>query len=191
MSTEELKNQYRLIQERYVKAAWTHKIHEKQADAYYSAISKNKTCLAVAASVTSVSAISSFLVDLDLEWISTLITVVASMVTTYYSFRYKDNVLEDKAQASKQYASNWLTLRNAYESFMADIKSNRYSEDNQIYTRRDELERQLQAIQSIENIPEVESKSVDKARKALLKDKDTQTSDEEIKTIVPLHLQDL
>ena len=187
--TEEIKIQYRLLEERFVKIAWTHKIHEKQADLYNSKLSWNKTLLAFTTSFTTTSAIASLFAKFELDWIIDIITAVFAVISTYLTLRYKDNVLEEKANANKQYAAKCLSLRNAYESLMADIKSERITDMEVIIEKRNGLEKRTIDLSECEIQPTVTSKAVDMADKALKEKKETQTSDEEIQTIVPINLQ--
>lgn len=187
--TEEIKIQYRLLEERFVKIAWTHKIHEKQADLYNSKLSWNKTLLAFTTSFTTTSAVASLFAKFELDWIIDIITAVFAVISTYLTLRYKDNVLEEKANANKQYAAKCLSLRNAYESLMADIKSERITDMGVITEKRNGLEQRAIDLSECEIQPTVTSKAVDMADKALKEKKETQTSDEEIQAIVPINLQ--
>lgn len=187
--TEEIKIQYRLLEERFVKISWTHKIHEKQADLYNSKLGRNKTFLAFTTSFTTTSAVASLFAKFELDWIIDIITAVFAVISTYLTLRYKDNVLEEKANANKQYAAKCLSLRNAYESLMADIKSECITDLGVITEKRNELEQRAIELSECETQPTVTSKAVDMADKALKEKKETQTSDEEIQAIVPINLQ--
>ena len=187
--TEEIKIQYRLLEERFVKVAWTHKIHEKQADLYISKLGRNKTLLAFTTSFTTTSAVAILFAKFELDWIIDILTALFAVISTYLTLRYKDNVLEEKANANKQYAAKCLSLRNAYESLMADIKSERITDMATITEKRDKLEQRAIELSECELQPSVTSNAVDLAGKALKEKKETQTSDEEIRAIVPINLQ--
>lgn len=187
--TEEIRIQYRLIEERFVKIAWTHKIHEKQADLYNEKLGRNKTLLAFTTSFTTTSAVASLFSEFALDWIINIVTAVFAVISTYLTLRYKDNVLEEKSEANRQYAAKCLSLRNAYESLLADIMSERITDIATITEKRDKLEQASIQLSECESKPSVSSKAVEMADKALKVNRETQTSDDEIRTIVPLHLQ--
>lgn len=186
---EEIRIQYRLLEERFVKIAWTHKIHEKQADLYDKKTGQNKTLLAFTTSFTTTSAVASLFSEFELDWILNIITALFAVISTYLTLRYKDNVLEEKSDSNRQYAAKCLSLRNAYESLLTDIMSERITDIATITEKRDKLEQVSIQLSECESKPSVTSKAVEMADRALKVNRETQTSDDEIKAIVPIHLQ--
>ena len=187
--TPEIKIQYRLLEERFVKIAWTHKIHEKQADLFYKTLRRNKTLLALSTSFTTTSAVASIFAQFNLDWILDIITAVFAVISTFLTLRYKDNVLEEKIIANRQYAAKCLSIRNDYEALLADIKSGSISDLNLIMEKRNRIDKRNLELSECESRPSVTSKAITEADKALKINKETQTSEEEIRAIVPLNLQ--
>ena len=108
--TNEIKTQYRLLEERFVKIAWTHKVHEKQADIFYNTLRRNKTLLAFTTSFATTSAVASIFAQFNLDWILDIITAFFAVCSTYLTLRYKDNVLEEKIITNRQYAAKCLSI---------------------------------------------------------------------------------
>lgn len=183
---------YREIQDRFVKIAWTQKIQEVQADIYLKKSSQNKWIIAVTSGLTSASAflsvVTSALKAIDAEWIMPLITSVLALIASIFTIRYKDEILDDKAIACKQYAAKCRNIRNSYESLLADAKAERYTLD-QLCEKRDKLADFEDSLFTGDTAPHTTSEAVFLARKDLLNNKDSQTSDEEIGAIVPIQLQ--
>lgn len=187
--TEEIKIQYRLIEERFVKTAWTHKIHEKQADIYERKQNRNKFWLAFISSVTTTSAVATIFAEFELDWILDIITAILATISTYLTLRYKDNILEEKRQANKVYAIKCLSIRNKYESLLVDIKSGHLNSPDLISNEREHIEQLAVQLREYDVQPPVSDQAVSAANKALKINQETQTSDEEIQKIVPLYLQ--
>ncbi len=184
---------YREIEDRLVKIAWTHKIQEIQAGLYIKQSNCNKWWMAVSNGVATTTAfatiVTSALKSIDAEWIMPAITSVLSVISTILTLRYKDGLLEDKAMACKQYAAKCRNLRNGYEALLTDIKTGRLNDIEVISQKRDlmtDLENDLFAG---EIAPHTTSEAVDLANKALKDRKESLTSEEEIKSIIPKHLQ--
>lgn len=190
---ESIKPIYREIEDRFVKIAWTHKIQEIQAGLYLKQSSRNKWWVAISNGVATTTAfatvVTSALEMIDAEWIMPLVTSVLAVISTILTLRYKDCTLDDKALACKQYAAKCRNLRNSYEALLTDIKTGRLSDIEAISQKRDlmsELENELFAG---EIAPHTTNKAVDLADKALKGKKESLTSKEEIKSIVPEQLQ--
>lgn len=192
---EKIKPIYKEIEDRFVKIAWTHKIQEVQAGLYLKKSSCNKWCMAisngVATSTAFVTVVTSALECIDAEWMMPAITSVLAVISTILTLRYKDGTLEDNAVVCKQYAAKCRNLRNKYEALLTDIKTGRFSDIESISLKRDlmtEIENELFAG---DIAPHTSEEAVAIAKKALLENEDSLTSETEIKAIVPQHLQEL
>ena len=111
---------YKCIEGRYVKVTWSHKIQEIQGDIYLEKdrCVKNITCwLSV---LTTGGALSSILSFIEPQ-ISGSITAFLAILLSYFTVRYKDGQLEEKAKLNKNFAAKLHDLRNKYESLMTDI----------------------------------------------------------------------
>ena len=190
---ESIKPIYREIEDRFVKIAWTHKIQEIQAGLYLKQSNCNKWWVAISNGIATTTAfatvITSALEMIDAEWVMPLVTSMLAVISTILTLRYKDGTLDDKALACKQYAAKCRNLRNSYESLLTDIKTGRLSDIEAISQKRDlmsELENELFAG---DIAPHTTNKAVDLADKALKGRKESLTSEEEIRSIVPEQLQ--
>ena len=166
---------YRILEERYVKIAWTHKIQECQSEIHLEEFIKQRNQMGLAAALTSSTAIISLIAKcasfIDNKYILLLIPIITaglSAWSTYLTFRFKDRVLEKKAEENKHFAAKCHDIRNRYESVLGDIKS---------------------GIIADSATPHTSNKAVKLARSRLLGSYESQTTDEEIRAIVPLHLQ--
>ena len=190
---ESIKPIYREIEDRFVKIAWTHKIQEIQAGLYLKQSNCNKWWVAISNGIATTTAfaavITSALEMIDAEWVMPLVTSMLAVISTILTLRYKDGTLDDKALACKQYAAKCRNLRNSYEALLTDIKTGRLSDIEAISQKRDlmsELENELFAG---DIAPHTTNKAVDLADKALKGRKESLTSEEEIRSIVPEQLQ--
>lgn len=186
---------YKEIQTRFVKIAWCHKIQEVQAGLYIKISNRNKWWMAIINGITTTSAFgtvaTSALEAIEASWVMPAITSVLAVISTIITFRYKDGILDDKATACKQYAAKCRDIRNQYESLLTDIQSGRLSDVETISRKRDLMNETENELFTGEIAPHTTKKAVSIATKALKENQDTLTTDEEIKSIVPLHLQEL
>jgi hypothetical protein len=103
---------YRILEERYVKIAWTHKIQECQSEIHLEEFIKQRNQMGLAAALTSSTAIISLIAKcasfIDNKYILLLIPIITaglSAWSTYLTFRFKDRVLEKKAEENKHFAA--------------------------------------------------------------------------------------
>ena len=190
---ESIKPIYREIEDRYVKIAWTHKIQEIQAGLYLKQSSRNKWWMAISNGVATTTAfatvVTSALESIDAEWIMPAFTSFFALISSILTLRYKDVSLDDKALACKQYAAKCRNLRNSYEALLTDIRTGRLSDIETISQKRDLMSEVENDLFAGEIAPHTTSKAGDIADKALKDRKETLTSEEEIRSIVPEHLQ--
>lgn len=190
---ESIKPIYREIEDRFVKIAWTHKIQEVQAGLYLKQSSRNKWWMAISNGVATTTAfatvVTSALESIDAEWIMPSVTSVMAVVSTILTLRYKDGSLEDKAMACKQYAAKCRNLRNSYEALLTDINTGRLNNIEAISQKRDLMSEVENDLFAGEIAPHTTSKAVSLADEALNDRKESLTSEEEIRSIVPEHLQ--
>ena len=175
---------YKCIEGRYVKVTWSHKIQEIQGDIYLEIdrCVKNITCwLSV---LTTGGALSSILSFIEPQ-ISGSITAFLAILLSYFTVRYKDGQLEEKAKLNKNFAAKLHDLRNKYESLMTDILAGLLN-DNEIVDKRNELreEEDLLYIKAPHTFPA----AVKRAEKALRTNKESTTEEDEIDAIVPKDL---
>lgn len=191
---DRIKTIYRELEDRFVKICWTHKIQEIQAGLYLRDNNRQKWWMAISNGVTTTSAfvtvVTSALKYVDAEWVWPVITSVIAVISTIITLRFKDGVLEDKALACKQYAAKCRNIRNMYEAILADAKAGRYTIE-ELCSKRDMMTGIEDTLFSAEIAPHTTSEAVEIAEKSLIKNRDTQTEEHEIKAIIPYHLQEL
>lgn len=191
---KELYYVYREIEDRFVKICWTHKAQEIQAGLYLEKSNSQKWWMAITNGVTTTSAFVSVVTNAldaaNAAWLWPAITAVIAVIASIITLRYKDGVLDDKANACKQYAAKCRHIRNMYESLLADVKSGS-CDINELRERRDNIEGEENALFAGDIAPHTTEKAVLLARKSLLDNKDTLTEEHEIKSIVPMHLQEI
>lgn len=181
--------QYKLLTDRYIKMTWTHKIQEIQAGLYLSDSAKLKKKMAWTNALTTTSAVASLFSFLPWEWVVPSLTAFLAALSSYFTFRYKDKGLEEKALENKKYAAKCRNFRNKYEALLTDIKSESITDIKEIISRREILEEQENDLFCGEVAPHTTPKAVELASKALKVNRDSQTSDEEIAAILPSQLQ--
>lgn len=186
---ENIKVQYNLLVDRYIKMAWTHKIQEIQADLYIKESIKLKRWVAIVNALTTTSAIASLFSILEIDWIVPTLTAVLAAISSYLTFRYKEKSLEEKALENKKYAAKCRNFRNMYEALLTDIMSGAIADIKDIVAKREKLEGKENELFCGETAPHTTGKAVELASKALKVNRDSQTTAEEIKAILPTHLQ--
>ena len=192
---DQIRTVYRVLEERYVKVAWTHKIQECQAGIHLAKENKNRKRMAAINAITTTAAVITLFYNVtpwfkdNAPWIPVVITAGFAVWSSYLTFRYKDQTFATKAAANKQYAAKCHDMRNKYESLLADVYSGRLATLDEICAKRDELENEENILYSSEVVPHTTPEAVDMARKALMVNRDSQTEDNEIRAIVPQHLQ--
>ncbi|MCQ2294043.1 MAG: SLATT domain-containing protein [Bacteroidales bacterium] len=190
---ENIKSIYIEIEERYVKIAWTHKIQEIQAGLYLKKSNCNKWCMAIFNGVTTTTAfvtvVTSLLESIDADWVMPVLTSVLAVISTILTLRYKDSVLDESASACKQYAAKCRNLRNKYEALLTDIMTGRFVNVEVISSKRDLMTEVENELFAGDIAPHTTEKAVAIAKKALLENGDSLTTESEIKAIVPQHLQ--
>lgn len=192
---DQIRTVYRVLEERYVKVAWTHKIQECQAGIHLAKENKNRKRMAAINAITTTAAVITLFYNVtpwfkdNAPWIPVVITAGFAVWSSYLTFRYKDQTFATKAAANKQYAAKCHDMRNKYESLLADVYSGRLATLEEICAKRNELENEENILYSSETVPHTTPEAVEMARKALMVNRDSQTEDNEIRAIVPQHLQ--
>lgn len=192
---DQIRTVYRVLEERYVKVAWTHKIQECQAGIHLAKENKNRKKMAAINAITTTAAVITLFYNVtpwfkdNAPWIPVVITAGFAVWSSYLTFRYKDQTFATKAAANKQYAAKCHDMRNKYESLLADVYSGRLATLEEICAKRNELENEENILYSSETVPHTTPEAVEMARKALMVNRDSQTEDNEIRAIVPQHLQ--
>ena len=183
---EQTKILYRLIQERYAKVIWTHKIQLCQAAIHYKKNKCRNRTLAFLSCAVSAAAITNVL-----KWLSEDVMVpvlaVLTLILTFFTIMYKSDNLVKAASENEHFAATMHDLRNRYESLLTDIKSGQLTKE-QIVARRDALEHEEDLLYS-GIVPATSREAIDAASKELKINQDSTTSDKEIELLVSPNLQ--
>lgn len=177
---------YRVLQERFVKVIWTHKIHLCQAAIYRKKNKCHNTILSVLSVLVSASAITNVLKWLP-ECIIVPVLAILSLALTFFTVLYKAENLGKEAAENEHFAAILHDLRNRYEGLLADIKAGVLTKE-QIIARREVLEHEENLIYS-GIVPFTDGKAVTAAEIALKTNQDSTTTDEEISLLVSETLQ--
>lgn len=178
---------YRLIQDRYSKVAWSHKIQECQGDHYINKLKIVKNHIVWFSILTTSGTLSALLPWVEDNQFISCITAFFATFLSYFTIRYNDGYLENKAAENKRMASELHDLRNKYESLLADIKANLLTDD-EIVTKRNHLREEEYRI--YKNAPYTSKKSVKQAGLDLIQNKESITEEHERESIIPDYLQD-
>lgn len=176
---------YRTIQSRFTKVVWSHKIQEIQADLYLQKDRRVKHHVCVFSVLTTGGALSSTLGFLPINIIGSITSFLA-LALSYFTLRYRDGQLEEKAQKNKDFAALMHDLRNQYESLMTEVKAGLLA-DTEITSRMERLRKM--EFELYKNAPHTTTKAVEKADNALKINKESTTEEAEIEAIVPDYLQ--
>lgn len=122
-------------------------------------------------------------VEIDVaNYISSMLVLFLS----YFSLRYGDGMLDNKASENRRYAAQAHNLRNKYEALMYDIVAGKL-DDDEIISRRNDLESREDDLYSCGS-PYTSDKAVSMAKEALIKKKESTTENEERRCIIPAEL---
>ncbi len=121
---------YRILEERYVKIAWTHKIQECQSEIHLEEFIKQRNQMGLAAALTSSTAIISLIAKcasfIDNKYILLLIPIITaglSAWSTYLTFRFKDRVLEKKLRRTNILLQNAMTYVTDMSLYLVTSKA--------------------------------------------------------------------
>lgn len=179
---ETIEIQYRLIQGRYTKVTWTHKIQECQGDIYLKKARIVKRHITWFSVLTTGSALSSIFPWVQDTVLLSSITAFLALCLSYFTIRFADGYLENKASQNKSFAAEMHDLRNKYESLLADIKSNHLTAED-VISRRNSLREEEHIL--YKDAPNTTPKAVKAANKALKINKDSTTEGSEVEAILP------
>ena len=189
---------YKSIENRYVKIVWTEKIQEKQAAIYCE--TKNRifwtnVILMTLISIFSFAELSPCLAellgitDLRVKNFVTLLVCIFSAVCSALTFILQKANFQENALKCHKFALGVRDIRNDYEALMTDIKAGTIKNCDEIMKRRDELSKK--ELVALSDVPYTSKKAYVKAEKALKKNKEVLTEDDEILAMVPKDLVEL
>lgn len=172
------------IEQSFGKTVFNHKIHEKQAEIYKKYAFWWGLANIVLSALTSSGLIALLLVD---EFLLKLISAIISLLSTginLYTQKYDYEILR---RGHKNNANSWLYLRERYTLLITDIRANIATDENEIVTRRNELNVGYQ--QCARDSLSTTSKAYELAEKALNFNQDNTISLETINSYLPPELR--
>ncbi len=171
------------IRECFGKVVYSHKTHEKMADAYDSKNGWLKFFQIVFAAITASGAISAvFIDDMTLKFV----TAGISLITLFLSGYAKNFDPGTLAQIHRETASDIWNIREKYLSVLTDIKDTSFSLED-LRQRRDILQSKLYEI--YRNAPHTNCKAYKEAQDRLKNQEDLTFNDEEIDQFLPQALR--
>ncbi len=167
------------VRDMLVRAVWTHKIQEKQADIYQKQYKMMETSSILCASLTSVGILSTIFTDQ--LWIK-IVSAILSFVTVFVAAYFKSFDLDKMTKVHKSAANKLLVLRNDITALITLIKLEEKSVAD-LEDRYIELMDKSNEIYS--NAPQTTDKAVRLAKIALQVTGDNTFSQEEIDSYLP------
>ena len=170
------------VRSAFAGVSWTHKIHEKQADIYYSQFKTMETAKILSSVFASIGILSLIVSDpLWLKIISALVSGVSTFISTYYkSFKTYEQI-----ESHKKTARELLALRDRYIHLLLKIRTNDSVPD--LVEAFEALEKDKHSIYA--SAPITTNKAVKLASEALKISHDNSYTDDEIDGMLPECLQ--
>src|SRR5579862_89507 len=170
------------IREMFGRVAYTHKTHEKMADAYVKRYKIIKTLEILLSSLASGSLLIAVFGD---SRIATIIGSVISTVLLGFALYFKEASLGEQAQKHTVVASKLWGVREALVSLLVDMNDGRNIDD--VRAERDRINHSLEDI--YKGAPRTSSGAYAAAQRALKADDELYFSEEELDKLLPKELR--
>ncbi len=171
------------IRQIFASIVWTHKIHEKQCDINSFWFNILEFCKILSSAITTSGLLTCFFIDeVALKIVTTIFSAICLFINTFY----KTYNLKESRDSHKASALEFLQLRNETISLLTDIKLDRIKLEEVISQRSELLVRYHDICKRSLNTSD---RAVNKASKALKKQKDNTFSDKEIDSYLPIELR--
>lgn len=184
---EAIKDLLSQVRDSYIRAAYTHKTHEKQADIYFNKNKWNKGIKIFLASVISSSVIINLLkiFSTDPQIVLAITSLISFILAIYTAL---DDTFEyfKEMQKHKEFAAKIYNIREGCLSLIADIKSGTIDIED-IKNKRDNLHKDYVLLAS--KAPRTTPKAYSRARKALKNDEELTSTNHEIDNLLPERLR--
>lgn len=168
-----------IVRTRYGSVAWTHKIHEKQAEIYDKEYGILAVINIIAASVTSAGIVSLIFTD---NTLLKIVSALVSFVTICINSLLKVFNLQDMVKTSKTAATKLVALRDDLQTLLLKIHQGKKPID-ELTAEFDELQERIHIV--YQEVPTTTNKALKKAEIALKVTKDNNFSDNEIDMMLP------
>lgn len=170
------------LRESYGRVAYTHKVHEKDADRYFARGRHLKSIQIILSAVTTGGLVAVVFGDSAVAAVVSTITSTLQLILTSYS---KELNLGELAQKHSEAASKLWLFREQYVSLLADLRGGLSADDARL--RRDEIQSELGALYAA--TPRTSSTAYKQAQAALQVNQELTFSDDEIDRLLPSALR--
>ncbi|MBR7523348.1 MULTISPECIES: SLATT domain-containing protein [Pseudomonas] len=170
------------LREMYGRAAYTHKTHQKMADAYVSRYKHIKLLEIILSASTTTSLIAALLGD---SQGATVVGAILSAILAGCALYFKEASLGEQAQLHTEVGAKLWGTREALLSLLVDLNDGRSVED--VRQERDRLNNVLEDIYKA--APRTNGKSYASAQKALKDSEELFFTDEELNKMLPKQLR--
>lgn len=166
------------LREMYGRAAYTHKTHQKMADAYVARYKLIKLVEIVLSAATTTSLLVALLGESE---VATAAGAILSAILAGCALYFKEASLGEQAQLHTEVGAKLWGAREALLSLLVDLQDGRPAEE--VRKGRDQLNAALEDI--YKSAPRTNGKSYAAAQKALKDAEDLFFSDEELNKMLP------
>lgn len=167
------------VRDCFGRVVYTHKTHEKMADACSARLNGWKMAQLIASAATATVAVAAGFCDP--EWIK-IATGVCSVITLLITSYMKGFDPGGVAQKHRDAAASIWTIRESYLSLLTDINAGQITYD-QAAIRREALQAQLAAV--YKSAPQTNGKAYKKAQDALKLNEEYTLSNDEVDCFLP------
>lgn len=172
------------IRECYGRVAYSHKVHEKNADIYLSQLRFTKFFQIFLSAITT-GGIFGVIFSSGSE-VLTVITAITATIQFFLNTYIKEYSLSEAAERHSVTASKLWDIRESYLSLLADLMS-REGNIEEVIERRNCLQAKLAAV--YEKAPRTTPKAYQAAQKSLKLNEELTFSDEEIDIFLPIPMR--
>lgn len=170
------------LREMYGRTAYTHKAHEKMADAYICRYRRIKSTEIVLSAITAGSLLFSLFGD---SRVGAVIGAVLSTILLGLTLYFKEASLGEQAQKHTAVGSKLWGVRESLLSLLVDMHDGRPNEE--VRRERDRLNELLEEI--YKSAPRTDSKAYAAAQNAIKNNEELFFSDKELDRMLPMRLR--
>ena len=185
--TKEIAILYQQIEDRYCKMAWNHTLQLKESDRREKKSKRLKLWKQILSAVSSAGIMAVLFTSFGWEMWLELATALFTVTTMVVTWLCDNGALDADVVKARNLAAECHDMRNKYDSLLADLKSNSI-EIKEVLLRRSVLEAAENELLK-KDFLSVSPKAMQLAEKALKVKREAQTSEEERRAIIPVHLQ--
>lgn len=166
------------LREMYGRAAYTHKTHQKMADAY---VARYKLIKVLEIALSALTASSLLIAIFGDKPAGTIIGAVLSTILLGFTLYFKEATLGEQAQKHTEVGAKLWGVREALLSLLADMQDGRPHDE--VRRLRDKLNAELESIYKA--APRTNATAYAAAQRALKDSEELLFSDEELNKMLP------